>query len=241
LKSGILVPAHDLEELVAGEHQLGNRRHQVIEGAHIDPDRMVGDPVSAFVVGPLRRGLVGRLAGLRLFDRFARGRPGRRFYLLGHAAEMLDQIAVAAFRLVLPGFDLVEDDLDAVDGGENEGDRLGGDRHAVAELAHQRFGCVRQRFEPGQSEKPARALDGVDEAKDVAEDIGVIRLALEAHQLGVDPRETLAGLGQKLAQQVVHAQAPLSPSAALRIAHTLGVLMPQSARGARLGRQARRA
>ena len=129
---------------------------------------------------------------------------------------MVDQVAIAAVRLLLMRFDLVEDDLDAVDRGENERDGLGGDRHAVAELAHQRFGGVRQRFEPGQSEKAAGALDGMDEAKDVAEDFAVVRLLLEAHELGVDPVETLAGLGQELAQQVVHTNA-LVATRALRV------------------------
>ena len=79
-----------------------------------------------------------------------------------------------------------------------------GDRHAVAELAHQRLGGMRQRFQPGQAEKAAGALDGMDEAKDVAEDLAVVRLLLEAHEFGVDPIETLVGLGQEFPQQVVH-------------------------------------
>ena len=62
---------------------------------------------------------------------------------------MVDEVAVAPCRLLLVRFDLVEDALDAVDGGENERDRLGGDRHAVAEPAHQRLGGMRQRLEPG--------------------------------------------------------------------------------------------
>ena len=62
-----------------------------------------------------------------------------------------------------------------------------GDRHAVAELAHQGFGGVRQRLKARQPEKPAGALDGVNQAEDVAEDLGVVRLLLETHQLDIDP------------------------------------------------------
>ena len=63
---------------------------------------------------------------------------------------------------------------------------------------------MRQRAEPGKPEKAAGAFDGMDEAKNVAEDVAVVRLLLEAHEFGVDPVETLIGLGQELAEQVVH-------------------------------------
>ncbi len=75
---------------------------------------------------------------------------------------------------------------------------------AVAELAHQRFGGVRQRFEPRQAEEAAGALDGVDEAEDVVENLGVVRLLLEAHELDVDDVEAFVRLGQEFPQQVVH-------------------------------------
>ena len=52
LEVGILVAADDLQELVAREHQLGDRRHQMIERLDIDADRMAGDPF-ALIVGPL--------------------------------------------------------------------------------------------------------------------------------------------------------------------------------------------
>ena len=102
-----------------------------------------------------------------------------------------------ARRLALVRFELVENGLDAIDGGEDEGDGFGRDRHAVAKLAHQIFGCVRQRLQPRQREKAAGAFDRVHEAEDVSEDVAVVRLLLEAHEFGVDPVETLAGLGQE--------------------------------------------
>src|SRR6476620_8622651 len=63
---------------------------------------------------------------------------------------------------------------------------------------------MRHRFKPGQSEEAARALDGVNQAEDVIQDLGVIRLLLELHQLIVDGVQALAGLRQKLPQQIIH-------------------------------------
>ena len=154
-------------------------------------------------LGALGQNLVGGLAAAGHGGQIARS-PRRRVILRRQAAEALDQIAVVATAFALLAFDLVEDGLDAIDGGQDEGHRLGGGRHAVAELAHQGFGGVRQRLEPWQVEKAACPLDGVHQAKNIAEDLAVIRLLLEAHEFGVDPIETLAGFGQELTQQLVH-------------------------------------
>ena len=43
LELGVLVAAHDLEQLVAGEHQLRDHGHQVFERVDVDADRLVGD------------------------------------------------------------------------------------------------------------------------------------------------------------------------------------------------------
>ena len=92
----------------------------------------------------------------------------------------------------------------AVEGGEDERDGVAGHRHAVAELAHQRLGGVRQRLEPRQSEEAAGALDGVNEPEDVAEDRFVVRILLEPNQFEIDGVEMLARFRQKLAQKIVH-------------------------------------
>ena len=63
---------------------------------------------------------------------------------------------------------------------------------------------MRQRLEARQAEETAGALDGVDEPEDVAQDRLVVRVPLEPHELDVDGVEVLAGLGQELAQQIVH-------------------------------------
>ena len=78
------------------------------------------------------------------------------------------------------------------------------DRHAVTEFAHQGLGGMRQRFETRQAEKAAGALDGVNQTEDVIEDLGVVRILLEPHQLIVDRVQAFAGFGQELPQQIVH-------------------------------------
>ena len=57
-----------------------------------------------------------------------------------------------------------------------------------------------QRFQPRQAEKAAGALDGVNQAEDVIQDLGVVRFLLEPHQLIIDGVQALAGLRQKLPQ-----------------------------------------
>ncbi len=159
------------------------------------------------------------------------------------AVELFDKIAVVAGRLLRVRFEPFEDRLDAIEGGENERDGFGGDRHAVAELAHQVLGGVRQRFEPRQSEKAAGSFDGMNQTKNIAEDFAVIRLLLETHQFGVDLFEVLAGFGQKIPQQLVHYPTPLpnklaAPAATTR-RRTHRVHHLTRADGARHPRQAR--
>ena len=115
-----------------------------------------------------------------------------------------DQILIVALRLRLGSFEAGKDFLDAVDAGEDQADRLPGDRHAVAEFTHQGLAGMRQRFQPRQPQKSAGALDGVDETKDVIQNPGVVRILLEPDQLIIDGVQALARLRQELAQQVVH-------------------------------------
>ena len=121
-----------------------------------------------------------------------------------HALELADQIAIRALRLLLFGFELVEDLLDPVDRRQDDGDGLAGHRHAVAEFSHQRLSRVGERFEPGQSEEPAGSFDRVDKPEDVVEDLGVVRVLFEANELDVDGVEALVGLGQEFSQQIIH-------------------------------------
>lgn len=158
------------------------------------------------------RDLLRRPRGRRLAVN-GRGRPLRRgvgrrkrHHALRSpgAIERPDQIEVVTRRFTVACLDRVEDRFDAIDGGKNERDGFARDRQAVAELRHQAFGCVRQRLEPRQAEKAARSLDAVHQAKNVAENLAVVGLLLEAHEFRVHAIETLVGLGQELTQQVVH-------------------------------------
>ena len=134
------------------------------------------------------------LRGLRLVFR-----GGHR-----HPLELADQILVVALGLGLGLLESGQHFLQPVDGGEDQRDGFAGDRHPVAEFAHQGFGGMRERFQPRQPEEAAGPFDRVDEAEDVAEDVRVVRLLLEANELHVDRVEALVRLGQELAQQVVH-------------------------------------
>ena len=62
LEIGIFVPAHDLEKLVARQHQLRDRGHQMIERVDADADRMVGECLTRLGGGlsaRFERGLAG--------------------------------------------------------------------------------------------------------------------------------------------------------------------------------------
>ena len=111
--------------------------------------------------------------------------------------EPANKIVVVTRGLALLRFDRLKNRLDAVDGGEDQRDGFGGDRHPVTEFTHQVLGGVRQRLEPGQPEKAAGSFDGMNEAKDVTEDLPVIGLLLETDEFGVDPLEAFIGLGQE--------------------------------------------
>ena len=221
LEIGIFVPAHDLKQLVAGEHQLGDRRHQIIERVDVDADRMTYNAVAAFIVGTMGCEPLCRLGLLQLFKFLVSGRPWRRPRLVHQAAEVVYEVLVAAVGLLLPRLELVEDYFDPINRGECDGDGFRGDRHAVAEFSHERFRSMGQPFEARQSKKAACTLDGVNQSKDVAENLGIVGLALEAHQFGVNAIEILVGLGQELAEQVVHETAPLSPSALVRVSTSI--------------------
>ena len=124
--------------------------------------------------------------------------------MLDHVVQLDDEVLVAAFRLVLGGFKSCEDFLDAVDRGQDQRDGARGDRHAVAEFAHQRLAGMGEGFQPWQAEEAAGALDGVHQAEDVIENFCVVGVLLEPHKLIVDRVQALAGLGQELPQKIIH-------------------------------------
>ena len=218
LVAAVVLAAGDLEELVAGQHQLRDHGHQVLEGVDVDADRLhLRD-------GPRLAGLGLGLAGLRSGGACELVRLGRRLEFaqarrlaegalellerdlaglerpLGRGAvrlaraepvERADEVAVDALRLGGVALELGQDVLDAVERREDQRHGLGRDGHAVAELAHQRLGRMGERLEPRQPEEAAGALDGVDEPEDVAQDLVVVGIALEADELDVDDVEML--------------------------------------------------
>ena len=254
LELGFLVLAHDFQELIAGEHQLGDHGHEFFQRLHMDADGLAGHALFELIVvfaDPIRRrrsvfGLVLRVRGrvgcsgeirgtgcfpkcpLDLVERHFAWTKGTFQYLVDqrstrgprnrdcalggragrHALEQVDQVPVRPFWFSLAVFELDKDLLDAIDGGKNERDGLGGDGKTIAKPAHQRLRRMRKRLQPRQSEKSAGAFDRVDQAEDVVEDLGVVRIPLEADQLDVDDVEALIGLGQEFAQQFVHGNAP---------------------------------
>ncbi len=127
-----------------------------------------------------------------------------RHAALNHRFQLPDQVLVISLRLGLGRFQLTQDVLDAIDRGQDQRHRRARHRHAVAEFAHQGLGRMGQRFQPRQSQKAAGPLDGVNQAEDVVQDLRVVRLLLEPHQLIVDGIEALARLRQKLPQQIIH-------------------------------------
>ena len=126
----------------------------------------------------------------------------------GQQMQLLDQVLVAAFRFGLGGLEPGENFLDAIDRGQDQRDGAGGDRHAVAEFAHQGLAGMGQRFQPRQAEEAAGALDGVHQAEDVIQNLRVVRVLLEPHQLIVDRIQALVGLRQEFPQKIIHLSMP---------------------------------
>jgi len=202
---GIIVPSRNFEQLIAGEDELRHHRHQPIERVDTYPDRLTGNidggAVARFYRMPKSGGGIIRGSDLVETPLEAVQDPRRAG---SRASELLNQVAIVASRFALQLLQAIEDYLDPVDSGEDQRYGFASDGRAVPEFAHQRLGGMGERLEPRQSKKAAGAFYSVNEAKDVAEYLAVIRLSLKAHQLCVDVIETLGGLDQKLPQQIIH-------------------------------------
>ena len=97
LEFGIVVAAGDVEQLVAGQHQLGHHRHQLLDGIDADADRLVGDARFGMIVAV----------------EFGSGRPcARRFAGAAGAAarhgRRSRRVAERALELVERNFALVQ-------------------------------------------------------------------------------------------------------------------------------------
>ena len=163
-----------------------------------------------------RRGLAvaGEIGGDRI-DRRVRAGCGRLGLLRrrelgagdgGQVLQFADQPVVAAGRLLPLLGEFGQDVLHPVDRLEDGGDGGGAHRGAVAELADDGFGRVGQRFQTGQADEAAGALHRMNQPEDVPQDLAVVGLLLETDEFPINRVEILAGLSQKLLQQVVHAR-----------------------------------
>jgi len=224
---GVLLGTHDLQQLVAGEHQLADHGHQVLEHVDADADALRGDRgILGLGAGRRRRSGGGSRSRLRLDGlhggRFdfgdllddwrgrgsrcgGRGRGNAGIAAFGKGVEALDQVAVLAGGLGLGLLQDREKALDAIQRFEDQADSGGRDGQlAIADPAEHVLAGVSDRFQPRQAEEAAGALDGVHDAEDVAEQLRIIRVLLEADEFLIEQRETLGGLGQKFAEEVVH-------------------------------------
>jgi hypothetical protein len=123
------------------------------------------------------------------------------------AGQLDDEILVVTGLLGLIALEPIEQHLDPVDGRKNERDGIAGDRCAVAKIPHQGFGRMGERLEPRQAEEAARPLDGVDQAKNVVENLGIVRVVLETNELDIHDVDAFIRLGQEVPQQLVHGNA----------------------------------
>ena len=82
LELGVLVAPEDLQELVAGQHQLRHHRHQMFQRVDIDADRLVGDAV-AFGVSASAKAFFATGFGSLVRLRVARAQLGERRRRLG--------------------------------------------------------------------------------------------------------------------------------------------------------------
>ena len=246
LELGIVVPAHDVEQLIARQHQLRHHRHQVFERVEVDADRLVARSWPRRAPRPRSRPWPGFGLGSRGAWRPSRLRRRRPRRFAEHALQLVERDFARAQR---PLQNLGHQRSDGLRDGRvrrrcpsapsprarrsDRRRRPSGSRSFLSSSA--RMSLMRSMVESTsvtaspvtgmlpsrnlpirvsaacasvlqarQAEEAAGAFDGVDQPEDVAEDLGVVGLLLEAHQLDVDRVETFVGLGQKFPQQVVH-------------------------------------
>ena len=224
--------AHEIEQLIAGEHQFAHRGHQMLERVDADAHALGARlrlPRAELGCARRRSQAFCRLDGIgpgrcapRALELIERGMD--RGFGPPSAASMAEHrtapSAAPSSRASIcsrpirsasdPGGSApsrsspVENLLDAVDAGEDDADALDRDGSAVAILAHQGLGRMGELGEAVQAEKAASPFDGMDQPEDGVEHLGIVRLLLEAHELNVELIEPLAGFGQKFTQELVH-------------------------------------
>jgi hypothetical protein len=160
--------------------------------AHHFVEKFLGDREAAFIRCRSAAGRSrwrGRAGG-------GRGRGRRRGLSFGHGIKLGDQFGILALGLGPFFLEFAQQRTDAVDAFEDEGHRLRRYRqHAVAEFAENVFARVGDRFEPGQTEEAAGALDRMHQTKNVAKDGGVAWILFEFDEFDVENRKAFAGFG----------------------------------------------
>ena len=125
-----------------------------------------------------------------------------------------DQGRILTRRLLAGGVKGVDQTADHVHGFEDGGDGGGADRQrAVAKTAQHLFRRMGDALQPQQADKAAGALDGVHQAEDAGQGLGIVRIAFETHEFAIQGLEALACFRDEVAQNLVHSLSLISAAA----------------------------
>ena len=215
----VLGAGREFADVVAGEDELADKRHQVVEDADVDADVGVGDRGAGGLGDGLGgvlglgglwgSGTGGRVGGLVLLAR-GRWRDGDALVGGGAArgAEPLErghEVQEVLVAVVAGSLDVVQHLAQGISGGEQGARDRGIDLEgAVAEAAEQRFRRVCDALQPGEAEEPAGAFDRVHHAEDAREGVLGMGIAFEGEQVAIQAVERLVALNQELLDDLVH-------------------------------------
>ncbi len=203
----VLEAARKLQQLVAGEDELADQGHQVVEHVHCHADRLTGTGLAAlrarFGRGT-RRGRVGRrlVSGRLERLRHAGGRGCRLTFR--SLVERGDQCAVIARWLGTGRTKAAQDGAHAVESRQHQGHDFGaGIERAIPQAAQNVLGGMGQPLQAWQAKKTASALDGMHRAKDLRQRRGV-RGALQPQERRLQLGQALVRFHQKIRKQLIH-------------------------------------
>ena len=157
---------------------------------------------------------LGRRGGCRHSRFGCRGRAGlgldlcrnhdRDLAALRQLVQSVDQDAVVTRRLVEAARKRVDDHAYPVGGAQDQPDPVAVDPEGLgAQLVEDRLAGMGDLLQPGQAEKAAGALDGVDQAEDQRDGLLVVGCLFEPHEGKIELGEALQGLGHKIGEQIV--------------------------------------
>jgi len=221
---------------VAGysEHEFADEIHQQIENRNIDSQTVLGNGRSHSLSGGSlgltteipARGIRGNFAD-QLGSRgwsvdYRRGGFGVFLGVIGglffsaavrdtlrDRVEFALDLRIISVALGLILLDVSENLANAVDCFQKGGGDLRRElEFMVAEMGEDRFGRVRDRFEPAECQESAGPLDGVDRAKDSLDDFGVAGIILERDDVLVHAVEVFDAFGKKFSDDGGHTPHP---------------------------------